>query len=74
MLRVKIEMVPFGDESQTKLIEEFKIINTGQHKNSPEYGEYIVHHTNGSFVIDEHIRKFGCFPLIRKILRKYEEP
>ena len=71
MLRVKIEIVPYGDETKSRLIEEFQIINTGKHKLSPRFGEYTVHHKHGSFEIPHHRRSDGCFILLQKVLKQF---
>ena len=70
MLEVKVEIVPFGDESKRRLLDRLLIINTGEHKDSPKKGNYICHHRDGSFEIRNHVRDVGYWSLVRKCLKK----
>ena len=71
MLEIKIDIVPFGFESERKNLDTLKVVNTG-HSANPEYGEYQVHHPNGSFdLIAKHKRSEGFWSLVRKVIKEY---
>lgn len=69
MLELRVEVVPQGDESKRRLLEKLTFVNTDT--DIENYGDYIVHHTGGSFMIEKHKRGDGYWPLIRRALKKY---
>jgi len=71
MLEIKIDLIEHGIESKRETLETIKIINTGLHKKRPEYGQYIIHHKNGSFLINNHKRDNGYLPLVQKAICGY---
>ena len=71
MLEIKIDLVEHGIESKRETLETIKIINTGLHEKRPEYGEYIISHRNGSFLINSHKRKDGYLSLVQKAICGY---
>jgi len=71
MLEIRIEIIPFGDESKRRLLDKLIICNTGRHPERPEKGHYICHHPDGSFFIPEHIRADGYWSLVKKCINEY---
>ena len=71
MLEIKIDLVEHGIESKRETLETIKIINTGLHEKRPEYGQYIIHYENGSFLINNHKREDGYLPLVQKAICGY---
>jgi len=75
MLRVTIELVPFGNEEKKEVLDVMTITNTGNHKNSPYYGHYKVQVEKGegcfkkAGVVLDHYRKGYLWGLIQKSLR-----
>ena len=75
MLRVTVEILPFGDESKKKTLRSVSIINDGTHENHPDYGNYRVEHTDGNgesftFEIHNHVRSDGLDCLLFKVFGK----
>ena len=73
MLRIKIELVPFGIESEARTIADMEIINdgTGNHR----YGNYIYElwDANGDSIkgeLKKHNRIQSAFRLIQAVLNK----
>lgn len=71
VIQIKIDIIPFGNEDERYNVETFNIINTGARKRRPEFGSYIVHHNNGSFLVNHHRRSNGIYALIKKVLREF---
>ena len=74
MLRIPIEIHPFGDSNFKRIIGEITIANVGTNKNRPKYGDYSVgvvfendgkvfsYHSN----IKNHLREDGWLELLHK--------
>ena len=79
MLEIRIDIVPFGQESRRRTLEKFQIINTADHPRRPEYGNYAVHHldevglTEVVCRIKGHRRDRGYWPLIRKAIKALDK-
>jgi len=71
MLELRIEIIPHGDESKRRVLDKITIVNTGQHIDRPERGEYIIHHRDGSFILKDHARDDGYWSLIRQVLKRF---
>ena len=76
MLEIRIDIVPFGQESRRCTLEKIQIINTVDHPRRPEYGNYIVQtdneegrHPRVACRIKGHRRDRGYWPLIRKAIK-----
>ncbi len=74
MLRVKLELVPFGQEKMARQIGELRIHNDGSHPDRPEYGNYSVAididgvpYATGCVL--NHLRSAGAWALVRKALK-----
>lgn len=74
MLRVKLELVPFGIESRCQQIGELRIVNDGSHPDRPEYGNYSVAidvdgvpYATGCVM--DHLRSASAWRLVRKALK-----
>jgi len=70
MLELRIEIVPHGDESKRRVLDKITIVNTGQHIDRPERGEYFVQHRDRTFKIKDHARADGYWPLIQQALKR----
>ena len=75
LLEIRIDIVPFGQESRRRTLEKICIINTADHPRRPEYGNYIVQ-TFGANTLPSkicrvrgHRRDRGYWPLIRKAIK-----
>src|SRR5690606_32911432 len=73
VLRVIVECIPHGFESETQTIGLMTIVNKGNHKNRPAYGNYEVWETNmdtakrsPKFDILNHNRDHGFWPLVQQ--------
>lgn len=77
MLRVTVEIVPYGDEMCAEIIGKMIIGNTCMHPKRPEYGSYIVKiKDNDEFKQMEllsHKRSDGFWKLLLKILKQHCE-
>ena len=80
MLRVTVEIVPFGCESAKKIIGQYHIINTGKHAGSPVWGNYRVEAIGGQFLfyVKNHLRSKGYELLLKRVFaglvrRKWSE-
>ena len=70
MLEIKVSLVPYGDRSRERVIEEFIIYNDGT--GSSEFGNYIVEYEGEEIgVVKSHKRSEGALELIRKALNNY---
>lgn len=75
MLRVTVEIVPFGEESKKYTVGVAKIVNTGKNKNRPHFGDYdCVFYQDGyeykSCEVKDHLRTDRFWELIQKALNK----
>lgn len=75
VLRVKIEIVPFGDEDKTREIHRFDIFNKGDiGRGSCAYGVIdldLENNTGGLFIEDvHHLRSAGALELVETVLEK----
>lgn len=75
MLRVRLEIVPFGDESRTREIGRLDIFNKGEVRKTPlgrlcSYGVIDLTKNQEGLYIDDivHLRETGAWPLVRKVL------
>ena len=70
MLEIKVSLVPYGDRSRERVIEEFIIYNDGT--GSSEFGNYVVKYEGEEIgVVKSHKRPEGALELIRKALNNY---
>ena len=71
-MEIIIDLVPFGFEPERKNLGTLKVVNTSQHPKRPKYGEYQIHHPNGSFYLKaEHKRSEGFWALVQKVINEY---
>jgi len=74
MIRITVELIPFGIKGLKRNIGEIVIINSIDHPKRPEYGNYEVTIKDiGKDIIKEltitnHKRKEGVWVLLKKIL------
>ena len=70
MLEIKVSLVPYGDRSRERVIEEFIIYNDGT--GSSEFGNYVVKYEGEEIgTVKSHKRSEGALELIRKALNNY---
>lgn len=76
MIRVTVDLVPFGDESQSRKIAEMIIANDGS--GDSEWGNYVyafkdnyTDPTSGS--VADHYRPLGIWPLVKRVLNSTHE-
>jgi len=75
MLRVKIELVPFGQEKMARKIGQMLITNDGSHPDRPKYGNYqvsVVYENEfqcSTGCVLNHLRSAGAWRLVRKALK-----
>jgi hypothetical protein len=75
MLELKIDIIPYGEESLRKNLETIQIVNNGKNKKRPEFGDYKVLKSTSEtwpsnleeISINNHRRKDGYWPLIKKV-------
>jgi hypothetical protein len=77
MLRVRLEYVPFGNESRAETIETVEIVNDGTRLGSV-MGDYdVTHRDNGELVnrvrVVGHVRSDGALVLVRLALAALED-
>jgi hypothetical protein len=74
MIRVTIEILPFGYESQKRELGSFIIYNTGDHELRPEYGNYkfTLEKDNKKYrgSIKDFSRNFGWLYLLKTVIEK----
>ena len=66
MLRLTLEIVPFGIESQKQTIDAIEIFNTGENEQRPDLGDYNA--VRGGKLIGQvknHDRSDGALKLVR---------
>ena len=81
MLRVTVELIPFGDENQASVIREVNIWNTGETRENQhryDYSEESLHQIQNGWLPDErasradgsvwHDRAWGAEDLASKVL------
>jgi len=73
MLKVTIELWPFGDDTKRKVIAEVEIWNDGNHPDRPMFGNYKgVFHAPGRqtrhLQIADHARGLGAWVLLERFL------
>lgn len=71
MIRVRVDMVPFGLEDAVHTITEIRIINVADHPDRPVYGNYKVEVEKAGKVkqitIENHNRGDGFWPLLSRV-------
>lgn len=74
MLRVTIEIIPFGDESMKRTLDTLELVNDGTHPDRPEYGNYVVtgsdHGGLREWEVKDHCRADGLWELLRMALEE----
>jgi len=70
MLEIKVDLIPFGNESKRETLDKLIIINTGNNRNRPVKGDYICKCGDKSFEIKNHIREEGYWRLLQKCIGK----
>ena len=80
MIKINIEMWPFGYETVKYPIADIEIVNRGDHPLSPDFGNYEIRVIPGGenplveiFGIEDHKRSDGLFPLLKRIMDRYEK-
>lgn len=71
MIRITIEIVPFGNEERKEIIEQFEIINNGEATNRPIEGNYDVQIRGNRIknVVTNFVRREGLQLLLLQILK-----
>lgn len=76
VLRVKLEVVPFGDEDKAYEIGRLDIFNKGLHPGSTDWFDYgiidLTPHKEG--LLDttvQHVRKHGAWKLVHAVTGQY---
>lgn len=76
MIRIKIEMVPFGEDAEANTIGEITIVNSADHELRPQFGNYNItaklNDVKREFRIEDHERIQGLIPLLVKICKRWE--
>lgn len=77
MIRVTIELVPFGNEEEKSTLGEISIINDLTSSKRPEFGNYIIKYKNLEYPyekrivnIKNHKREDGYLKLLQKVVNK----
>jgi hypothetical protein len=78
VLKITIELWPFGDDTKRKVIAEAEIWNDGNHPRRPLYGNYKgVFHATGRktiyLAIPDHERGLGAWTLLARFLDLIEK-
>lgn len=68
MLRVTVEIVPFGDEEEKQLLGTMEIINDGS--GDGRIGNYIIRRDDAVAAVHDYPRKAGFWELTRQALNK----
>ena len=72
MLRIRVELVPFGNESESKQIASMIIANDGS--GDSEWGNYVYAYNDSSSgvinsgAVKDHYRPMGMWNLVKRIL------
>ena len=73
MLRITIEVVPFGQEDQAKVLDQITVANDLSHPERPLWGNYKVQSRNlPDGHVFNHRRDWGFWPLIHKVVCERE--
>lgn len=67
MLRLTVEILPFGREDKARVLDTVDIVNTGDHIDRPDWGHYLIKWKGGKFKEYDHLRSRGFWPLIHRI-------
>ena len=75
MIRVTVDIIPFGVEAKKKTITEIKIDNDGTgdvFTGNYDFSVYDVEHDHAMLIdkIKDHRRSDGVWPLIKKVIDK----
>ena len=72
MLRIKVELVPFGDESRTRSIGQILIANDGTGDSAVGNYKYSITDASGKIrgKLKGHAREKSVFSLLKDILNK----
>jgi len=73
MLRVTIELVPFGDETRARVIGTGKIWNDGTSDERPIYGNYEGVIDGRKIRVEGHERSHGVWALLLACLKQLIE-
>jgi hypothetical protein len=68
MLRITIELVPYGDEARARVIGTAKIWNDGTSDERPMYGNYEGIIDGQKLRVEGHERREGVWTLVYKFL------
>lgn len=72
MLRITVELVPYGDESQASVISQGIIYNDATHSKNESYGNYIGKFTIDGETLTTRVTNFPrhsrCLSLIQRVL------
>lgn len=77
MLRIRVELVPHGNESQATQIASMIVANDGS--GDSEWGNYVYAYGNNSSkeitsgVIKDHYRPMGLWTLLKRVLNSSNE-
>ena len=76
MLRVTIEVIPFGEEAMKEKVGEITIVNDGKHEDKPQYGNYNVEVWDTKteptkYIVPHHFRDGGFWILLKRIISKH---
>lgn len=69
MLRITIELVPYGQEEYKSNLFQMIIGNVGTHCDGL-MGDYVVKTPKDQFYLNEFDRRNGCVDLLYKVLKK----
>jgi hypothetical protein len=77
VLKITIELWPYGDDTRRTVIAEAEIWNDGDHPRRPAFGSYKgVFHATGAktlyLAIPDHERALGAWALLGKFLSSHE--
>ena len=75
MLELKIDIVPFGDETGRRTLETIRIINDGTNKRRHTFGNYVIEQTVsetwpenlGEIIVKNHNRSNGYWFLVKHV-------
>ena len=77
MIRVRVELVPFGNESQARQIASMVVANDGS--GDSEWGNYVYAYNDTlsksviSGVVRDHYRSMGLWTLLKRVLNSSNE-
>jgi hypothetical protein len=77
VIRVTIELIPFGNEEEKSTLGEINIINDLTSSKRPEFGNYIIKYKSLGYSyqkrlinIKNHKREDGYLKLLQKVVNK----